>query len=131
MRRYNNDGCPTLSRFRCVYEGRTNVWSLCKKFGHTLTYRVNETFTVVSASGSQNTSGVRKVLLLHFDIVKRLQDQANKFFKDVLDTKALKGKNSEAIAASCLYIACRKEQVPRTFKGKLPEFSIPPPPPVV
>jgi transcription initiation factor TFIIB len=42
---------------------------------------------------------------------------AGKVFKDVLDSKALKGKNSEAQAAACLYIACRKEGVPRTFKG--------------
>ncbi|EPB69513.1 transcription factor TFIIB repeat-containing domain protein [Ancylostoma ceylanicum] len=45
------------------------------------------------------------------------QDLASKTFKDVLDSKALKGKNNEAQAAACLYIACRKEGVPRTFKG--------------
>lgn len=37
----------------------------------------------------------------------------------MLETKALKGRNHEAIAAACLYIACRKEGVPRTFKGTL------------
>lgn len=42
---------------------------------------------------------------------------AAKIFKDVLDSKALKGRNNEAQAAACLYIACRKEGVPRTFKG--------------
>uniref|UniRef100_A0A914DVP3 Transcription initiation factor IIB n=1 Tax=Acrobeloides nanus TaxID=290746 RepID=A0A914DVP3_9BILA len=47
---------------------------------------------------------------------KVIQDQAAKIFKDVLDSKALKGKNNEAQAAAALYIACRKEQVPRTFK---------------
>uniref|UniRef100_A0A1I7XMU3 Transcription initiation factor IIB n=1 Tax=Heterorhabditis bacteriophora TaxID=37862 RepID=A0A1I7XMU3_HETBA len=41
---------------------------------------------------------------------------ASKIFKDVLDSKALKGKNNEAQAAACLYIACRKDGVPRTFK---------------
>jgi transcription initiation factor TFIIIB Brf1 subunit/transcription initiation factor TFIIB len=50
---------------------------------------------------------------------KVIQDQAAKIFKDVLDSKALKGKNNEAQAAAALYIACRKEQVPRTFKGSL------------
>lgn len=50
-------------------------------------------------------------------LAKTIQDQATKVFKDVLDSKALKGKNSEAQAAACLYIACRKEGVPRTFKG--------------
>lgn len=34
-----------------------------------------------------------------------------------MDSKALRGKNNEAQAAACLYIACRKEGVPRTFKG--------------
>uniref|UniRef100_A0A0M3KDU9 Transcription initiation factor IIB n=1 Tax=Anisakis simplex TaxID=6269 RepID=A0A0M3KDU9_ANISI len=32
----------------------------------------------------------------------------------------LVGKNDEAKAAACLYIACRKEGVPRTFKGRSP-----------
>jgi transcription initiation factor TFIIIB Brf1 subunit/transcription initiation factor TFIIB len=33
-----------------------------------------------------------------------------------MDSKALKGKNHEAVTAAALYIACRKENVPRTFK---------------
>ncbi|KAH7730508.1 Transcription initiation factor IIB [Aphelenchoides avenae] len=49
-------------------------------------------------------------------LARSIQDQASKIFKDVLDSKALKGKNNEAQAAACLYIACRKEGVPRTFK---------------
>ncbi|GMT10765.1 hypothetical protein PFISCL1PPCAC_2062, partial [Pristionchus fissidentatus] len=49
-------------------------------------------------------------------LAKSIQDQAARTFRDVLDTKVLKGKNSEAQAAACLYIACRKEGVPRTFK---------------
>lgn len=50
-------------------------------------------------------------------LTKPIQDQAMKLFKDVLDSKALRGKNNEAQAAACLYIACRKEGVPRSFKG--------------
>ncbi|VDD87296.1 unnamed protein product [Enterobius vermicularis] len=49
-------------------------------------------------------------------LAKSIEDNAAKIFKDVLDSKALKGKNNEAQAAACLYIACRKEGVPRTFK---------------
>lgn len=49
-------------------------------------------------------------------LTRSIQDMAAKIFKDVLDSKALKGKNNEAQAAACLYIACRKEGVPRTFK---------------
>ena len=37
-------------------------------------------------------------------------------FKEVLDSGVLRGKNIEAQAAACLYIACRQDGVPRTFK---------------
>jgi len=47
---------------------------------------------------------------------KSIQDQANMWLSKVLESKALKGRNNEAVAAACLYIACRKEGVPRTFK---------------
>lgn len=50
-------------------------------------------------------------------LTRSIQDQAAKIYKDVLDSKALRGRNNEAQAAACLYIACRKEGVPRTFKG--------------
>jgi len=49
-------------------------------------------------------------------LTRSIQDQAAKIYKDVLDSKALRGRNNEAQAAACLYIACRKEGVPRTFK---------------
>ncbi|CAB3398218.1 unnamed protein product [Caenorhabditis bovis] len=49
-------------------------------------------------------------------LTKTLQDSASRIFKDVLDSRALRGKNNEAQAAACLYIACRKDGVPRTFK---------------
>ena len=51
------------------------------------------------------------------NLPRTIQNQAGKVFKDVLDSKALRGRNNEAQAAACLYIACRKEGVPRTFKG--------------
>jgi len=50
------------------------------------------------------------------NVPRTIQDQAGKIFKDVLESKALRGRNNEAQAAACLYIACRKEGVPRTFK---------------
>ena len=43
-------------------------------------------------------------------------DRANNLFKMVSDGKDLKGKANNAIAAAFLYIACREEGVPRTFK---------------
>lgn len=46
------------------------------------------------------------------------QDRANTLFKQVHEGKALKGRSNDAIASACMYIACRQEGVPRTFKGK-------------
>ena len=45
------------------------------------------------------------------------QDRANQLFKQVHEQKSLKGRSNDAIASACLYIACRQEGVPRTFKG--------------
>jgi transcription initiation factor TFIIB len=60
--------------------------------------------------------GIIREMSDRINLAGSIQDQANKLFKDVLVTGALRGKNSEAVAAACLYIACRKEGVPRTFK---------------
>lgn len=46
-----------------------------------------------------------------------LQDRTNNLFKQVYEQKSLKGRANDAIASACLYIACRQEGVPRTFKG--------------
>ncbi|XP_043484453.1 transcription initiation factor IIB [Leptopilina heterotoma] len=43
-------------------------------------------------------------------------DRANNLFKQVHDQKVLKGRANNAICSACLYIACRQEGVPRTFK---------------
>lgn len=43
-------------------------------------------------------------------------NRANNLFKQVHDGKNLKGRSNDAIATACLYIACRQEGVPRTFK---------------
>ena len=50
------------------------------------------------------------------NMANSIKDQANVLFKQVYETKALRGRTTGAIAAACLYIACRKEGVPRTFK---------------
>ena len=44
------------------------------------------------------------------------QDRCNALFKQVHDEKHLKGRANDAVAAACLYIACRQEEVPRSFK---------------
>lgn len=38
------------------------------------------------------------------------------YYFQVHDGKNLKGRANDAIASACLYIACRQEGVPRTFK---------------
>jgi len=45
-----------------------------------------------------------------------LKERANKLFKQVYESKSLRGRSNEAISAASLYIACRQEGVPRTFK---------------
>lgn len=34
------------------------------------------------------------------------------------DLKSIRGRSQDAILAACLYIACRQEDKPRTFKGQ-------------
>ncbi|PIK46502.1 putative transcription initiation factor IIB [Apostichopus japonicus] len=50
------------------------------------------------------------------NLPKTLIDRTNALFKKVNDQKNLRGRSYNAIAAACLYIACRQEGVPRTFK---------------
>ncbi|XP_074604978.1 transcription factor IIB [Brevipalpus obovatus] len=50
------------------------------------------------------------------NLTKTIQDRANALFKQVHDGKGLRGRSNDAIASACLYIACRQEGVPRTFK---------------
>lgn len=50
------------------------------------------------------------------NISKTISDRAKLIFKRVDEKKILKGKNLEGVVAACIYIACRQEQSPRTFK---------------
>lgn len=50
------------------------------------------------------------------NLPRNIVDRANTLFKVVHDGKSLKGRSNDAISAACLYIACRQEGVPRTFK---------------
>lgn len=50
------------------------------------------------------------------NLPKTIVDRANILFKQVHDGKNLKGRSNDAIASASLYIACRQEGVPRTFK---------------
>ena len=37
-------------------------------------------------------------------------------YKEVHEHKQLKGRANDAVAAACLFISCRQEEVPRSFK---------------
>jgi len=50
------------------------------------------------------------------NLAKSISDRANSLFTMVHNARNLKGRSNEAISAACLYIACRQEGVPRTFK---------------
>ncbi|KAM4641362.1 transcription initiation factor IIB-like [Discoglossus pictus] len=50
------------------------------------------------------------------NLPRNIVDQTNNLFKQVYEQKSLKGRSNDAIASACLYIACRQEGVPRTFK---------------
>lgn len=50
------------------------------------------------------------------NLPKSIVDRADALFKQVHDGRNLKGRSNDAIASACLYIACRQEGVPRTFK---------------
>ncbi len=50
------------------------------------------------------------------DLSRVVIDSAKQLFKKVEDEKLLKGKTQEAIMASCIYLACREQNVTRTFK---------------
>ncbi|MEQ2252134.1 Transcription initiation factor IIB [Ilyodon furcidens] len=50
------------------------------------------------------------------NLPRNIVDRTNNLFKQVYEQKSLKGRANDAIASACLYIACRQEGVPRTFK---------------
>jgi hypothetical protein len=50
------------------------------------------------------------------NLPKTIVYRADNLFKQMHNGKNLKGRANDAIASACLYIACRQEGVPRTFK---------------
>ena len=52
------------------------------------------------------------------NLSRSVGDKANRLFKMVSQGGSIRGRgwSSKAFAAACLYIACRQEEVARTFK---------------
>ena len=51
-----------------------------------------------------------------YDLPNVVADAAKHIFKDAEDSKNFKGKSTEAIIAGCIFIACRRNKFPRTFR---------------
>ncbi|KAJ2757834.1 transcription initiation factor IIB [Coemansia nantahalensis] len=51
-----------------------------------------------------------------FDIPKTIVDIAKQLYKKVDDANLQRGKNNDAIIAACIFLACRQDNAPRTFK---------------
>lgn len=49
-------------------------------------------------------------------LVDSIKTRAAQVFQEVQDNKQLKGRGASAIYAACIYVACRQENKPRTFK---------------
>jgi len=47
---------------------------------------------------------------------RTIVEQAQEYYKKIEEQKSLRGRGMEAVIAASLYIACRKEGVPRTLK---------------
>ena len=50
------------------------------------------------------------------NLTQSIVEQAKALYKQYHQEKTLKGRASDAVAAACIYIACREENVPRSFK---------------
>ena len=91
-------------------------------------YEINEFAAGVKKRGGQgsSTNSADKYLMNGFREIKLQADRGNIIdsvvaraklrFKEVYESKCLRNRSVPGIAAACLFIACREEQVPRSFK---------------
>ncbi|XP_045462545.1 transcription initiation factor IIB-like [Harmonia axyridis] len=72
----------------------------------------------LSSSDKAMVSAIKEISVMgdRINVPSSITDRANNLFKRVKDGNNLKGRSRDAITAACLYIACRQEHVPRTFK---------------
>lgn len=91
----------------------------CQKFFIILTQKYkSSTFFQMSSSDRTLINAFREISSMsdRINLSQTIIDRANNLFKQVHDQKVLKGRANNAICSACLYIACRQEGVPRTFK---------------
>ncbi|KAG2481956.1 hypothetical protein HYH03_019089 [Edaphochlamys debaryana] len=70
---------------------------------------------VYVARGGVGHVGVARMTEL-LKVNQVVKDRACEIYKEVVEAKSLKGRSIKALAASCLFWACRQEKQPRTFK---------------
>ena len=97
-----------------------------------------ELTTVMDTSGSQNgqfatwalnaagagstdrglLKGMREISNMadRMSLSKLIVDQAQTLFKQVYEERLIRGRSYDAVAPTCLFIACRQAEVPRSFK---------------
>ena len=83
---------------------------------HFATWAVNSNSAGAVDKGLKN--GLREISTMadRIRLPKVIVDQAQTLFHQVHDEKLIRGRAYDAVAAACLFIACRQEDVPRSFK---------------
>lgn len=76
----------------------------------------NRTTVKTSERALLNAFKTISIMCDRIGLPKVISDRAKQLFKKVDDEKIMKGKTSDGIVAACIYVACRQEKVPRTFK---------------
>ena len=95
----------------CLYYQNKSRFSEYAKYNNRR--QINATDRALIASFREISSMADRI-----NLPGNIVDKAKANFKEVYESKSLKGRSNDAIAAACLYIACRQESVPRTFKVK-------------
>lgn len=80
--------------------------------------RIHSRATTKGALEKNLVKAFREITVMseRIGLPKMIADRAKGIYKKVEDEKLCKGKTTEGIIAACIYIACRQERVPRTFR---------------
>ncbi|KRH92712.1 Transcription initiation factor TFIIB, partial [Pseudoloma neurophilia] len=94
--------------------------TIISNIGNLTSYSLNRTQLKSTMRGPERSLISGFNCITHFcersSISKTISDRAKMIFKTIDEKKLLKGKNSEGVIAACIYISCKQEQSPRTFK---------------
>lgn len=101
----------------CRFISANNIINIHSHFVHLAAAKYQNRRTM-SSSDRALIAAFKEISTMadRINLPKTIVDRANNLFKQVHDGKNLKGRSNDAKASACLYIACRQEGVPRTFK---------------